>query len=104
MSTSTPRSCSWTTPGPTIGSCNLHAASLFENTELNVSFWDPDVVRALRRQLLAEHLDTDTAKLDGAAAVRLFRRIAEGNRVKRDAGRADWQGLAVRLDAASYGV
>jgi cardiolipin synthase len=32
----------------TIGSCNLHANSMYGHTEMNASFWEPEVVRALR--------------------------------------------------------
>ena len=53
----------------TIGSCNLHAGSLFRNTEMNVSFWDPACVRALRCELLAEHLGEETRHLDDLAAL-----------------------------------
>jgi cardiolipin synthase len=88
----------------TIGSCNLHAYSLFGHTEMNAAFWDPTVVRALRRQLLAEHLGQDTAHLDDRAALDLYRRVARENRRKRDAGSDAWQGLAFSLDPATYGA
>ncbi len=88
----------------TLGSCNLHAGSLFRNTEMNVSFWDPATVRALRCELLAEHLGEDTTHLDDRSALARLRRIAASNRRKRDAGDADWQGLAVTLDPATYGA
>ena len=88
----------------TIGSCNLHMGSLFRQTEMNASFWDPEVVRALRCELLAEHLDRDTSDLDDRAALRLYRKVAEENRRKRDASDLDWQGLAFRLDPGSYGT
>lgn len=87
----------------TVGSCNLHWHSMNGNTEMNVSFWDPPVVRALRCALLAEHLGRDTAALDDRAALRLYRQIAQDNRRKREAGDIDWQGLAFRLDPAAYG-
>jgi cardiolipin synthase len=87
----------------TIGSCNLHAFSLFGHVELNASFWDPEVVRALRVALLAEHLDQDTSSLDDRAALALYRRVAAENRVKRDRGDADWQGLVYTLDPRTYG-
>lgn len=86
----------------TIGSCNLHAASVLGNAELNASFWDPGVVRALRRDLLAEHLGRDTADLDDRAALSEYRRIARQNRLRRDAGDPEWQGLAFSLDAATW--
>jgi phosphatidylserine/phosphatidylglycerophosphate/cardiolipin synthase-like enzyme len=87
----------------TIGSCNLHWYSMNGNSEMNASFWDPRVVKALRCQLLAEHLDQDTAHLEDRAALRLYREVAQGNRRKRDAGNVDWQGLAFELDPARYG-
>jgi cardiolipin synthase A/B len=87
----------------TIGSCNLHANSLFAQTELNASFWDAATVRALRCELFAEHLDRDTAAMDSRTALELYRRVAGENRLKRDSGDGDWQGLAFRLDAATYG-
>jgi phosphatidylserine/phosphatidylglycerophosphate/cardiolipin synthase-like enzyme len=87
----------------TIGSCNLHAGSLFGQTEMNASFWNPTVVRALRCELLAEHLDQDTAHLDDRAALGLYRRIAKQNRLKRDVGDHKWQGIAFSLDPSTYG-
>jgi len=87
----------------TIGSCNLHAASVLGNSEMNVTFWDPPVVRALRCQLLAEHLGLDTARLDDRSALGAYRQIARDNRRRRDAGDWDWQGLAFSLDPATYG-
>lgn len=86
----------------TIGSCNLHAPSVFSNTEMNATFWDPGVVRALRCELLAEHLGRDTADLDDRAALGEYRRIARENRLRRDAGNPEWQGLAFSLDPATY--
>lgn len=88
----------------TIGSCNLHKHSLTGHSELNLSVWDLQVVRALRCTLLAEHLALDTAGLDDAAALRLYGRVARGNRRRRDAGSVDWQGLAFSLDPDTYGA
>jgi cardiolipin synthase A/B len=87
----------------TIGSCNLHAGSLFVQTEMNASFWDSTVVRALRRELFAEHLDHDTAPLDDRTALGLYRQVAKQNRLRRDAGDVSWQGLAFSLDPTTYG-
>jgi phosphatidylserine/phosphatidylglycerophosphate/cardiolipin synthase-like enzyme len=86
----------------TVGSCNLHRYSLFGNGEMNVSFAEPDTVRALRCALLGEHLGHDTAGMDDRAALELFRRIAKDNRMKQDAGDPAWQGLAFELDLANY--
>jgi cardiolipin synthase A/B len=88
----------------TIGSCNLHAGSIYGHTEMNASFWDRAVVRGLRCTLLDEHLGLDTAHMDIRPALRLYREIARENRQRRDAGRHNWQGLAYRLDAAVYGL
>ncbi|HEY2707371.1 MAG TPA: phosphatidylserine/phosphatidylglycerophosphate/cardiolipin synthase family protein [Caulobacteraceae bacterium] len=86
----------------TIGSGNLHAYSLFGSTEMNASIWDPAFVRALRRELLAEHLGLDITNLDDVAALRLYRRIAHENRRKREAGDHDWRGLAFGLDPVTW--
>ena len=88
----------------TIGSCNLHAGSLMGHTEMNAAIWDATVARGLRVALLAEHLAKDTAHLDAASALRLYRQIAFHNRCRRDAGEADWRGLAFRLDPATYAM
>lgn len=88
----------------TIGSCNLHRNSLFGHSELNAALWDPDVVRALRYALLAEHLGEDTGPLDDRAALRQYRRVALANRQRQERGLADWQGLAFTLNPASYGI
>jgi cardiolipin synthase len=87
----------------TIGSCNLHAHSLSGHTEMNASIWDPKVAHALRCELLAEHLDQDTAGIDDCSALRLYREIARDNRRRRDANDFQWQGLAFSLDPAAYG-
>lgn len=88
----------------TIGSCNLHAHSLSGHSEMNASIWDGDVVRALRCELLAEHLGRDSAGIDDRAALHLYREIARENRRKRDAGNFRWQGLAFSLDPMMYGA
>jgi cardiolipin synthase len=87
----------------TIGSCNLHAYSLSGHTEMNAAIWDRSVVRALRCQLLAEHLGLDTADLDDRAALALYRQVANENRVGMDEPDFVWQGLAFALSASDYG-
>jgi len=81
----------------TVGSCNLHHASLFGNAELNVAFWHSNSARALRTQLLQEHLEIDTSSLVDRAALRLFRSIAAENRTRLDTGGDAWQGLVFSL-------
>ena len=87
----------------TVGSCNLHANSLFGHTEMNVSFWDATVVRRLRCRLLAEHLGQDTADLDDRAALRLYRQTAVHNRCCMEQRETSWKGLAITLEPSTYG-
>jgi phosphatidylserine/phosphatidylglycerophosphate/cardiolipin synthase-like enzyme len=88
----------------TIGSCNLHAASLFSNAELNVSFTDPVAVRGLRCDLFSWHLSLDTSSLDDRAALKRFHAIAESNRLALNTGDDTWQGCAFRLSPERYGA
>lgn len=88
----------------TIGSCNLHSNSLTGHSEMNVAVWDPEWVRALRCQLLLEHLDEDTSGIDDRSALQLYRRIARDNDARWRAGNMNWQGLAFNLDPATYGA
>ena len=87
----------------TVGSCNLHHYSLFGNGELNAAFWDPVAVRAMRVELFQEHLAMDTSEMDDTGALLLFRRIAHENRQRHERSDPIWQGLAVSLNAATYG-
>jgi cardiolipin synthase len=87
----------------TVGSCNLHHFSLFGNSELNAAIHDPATVRALRVELLQEHLALDTSTLDDTSALRLFRQIADENRRHHTSNDPNWQGLAFCLDVATYG-
>jgi len=87
----------------TVGSCNLHHYSLFGNGELNAAFWDPVAVRAMRVELFQEHLAIDTSEMDDTGALLLFRRIAHENRQRHERSDPIWQGLAVSLNAATYG-
>lgn len=84
----------------TVGSCNLHSNSLGGHTEMNVSVWDRQVVRALRCELLAEHIRHDTSGLDDRAALQLFRHVAERNSKAGIEADANWQGAAFRLDSS----
>jgi cardiolipin synthase A/B len=81
----------------TVGSCNLHRYSLFGNAELNAACWHPETARALRIELLGEHLDHDTSSMDDQAALRCFRRIAMENRMRFDTEEGAWEGLAFSL-------
>lgn len=88
----------------TVGSANLHRGSLFWQTEMNAAIWDEDFAHALRCDLFGEHLGHDTAALDDAAALTLFAGIARRNRARREAGDAEWEGMAFALDPATYGA
>jgi cardiolipin synthase A/B len=60
-------------------------------------------VRSLRCELVAEHLGQEAAHLDAHAALQLYQFIARENRRRRDTGDPLWQGIAYRLDPATYG-
>ncbi len=47
----------------TVGSANLNAHSLLNDTEMNVVCDDPELARATRLRLWAEHLDVDAATI-----------------------------------------
>jgi hypothetical protein len=59
-------------------------------------------VSALRIELLLEHLGVDTAELDDAAALRLYRERAAKNAVSRAQGQP-LDGLVFELDPVRYG-
>ena len=82
----------------TAGSCNLHRYSLYGNSELNIAFADAVAVRALRCELLAEHLGQDTSALDGRSALRVLRTVAEQNADRERSGNSDWEGIIRAMD------
>ncbi len=69
---------------------------------MNASFWHRPTVQALRVELLLEHLGMDTAELDDAAALRLYRERARKNAAARAQGRR-LDGLAYEIDPVRYG-
>ena len=87
----------------TIGSCNIGARSFFGDTELNVSFWAPDVARQFRVDLLSERLLMDTAGLTDRDAFALYRRLARENASRRRDGQK-MQGLAFAMDPRTYAM
>jgi phosphatidylserine/phosphatidylglycerophosphate/cardiolipin synthase-like enzyme len=87
----------------TIGSTNVADRSFFRDTELNASFWHRDVTRALRCELLQEHLGFDTSGLDDVAALGLFRERARKNQGRRERGER-LEGLAFAIDPERYGL
>ncbi|MDD9942901.1 MAG: phosphatidylserine/phosphatidylglycerophosphate/cardiolipin synthase family protein [Myxococcales bacterium] len=86
----------------TIGSANIGNRSFYGDTELNASFWHAPTVRALRRELLQEHIAEDTKALDDVAALVRYRTVARQNLVRQQQGAA-MQGLAFVLDPTCYG-
>src|SRR6516165_5504767 len=72
---------------------------------LTVAFFRPDFRMPDSRQSLFKVLDGAAARgLDAASALRLYRQIPFHNRCRRDAGEADWRGLAFCLDPATYAM
>jgi len=87
-----------------VGSCNVHHYSMNGNGELNAAVWDPSMVRAMRVELFAEHLACDTSMQADTDALDQFRAVARANRGRQDANDPRWQGMAIALDARSYGA
>ncbi len=87
----------------TIGSTNVANRSFYGDTELNASFWHGPTVRALRTELLAEHLGRDTSAIGDREALRLYAEVARENAERRAAGQP-LQGLAFSLDASTYAL
>lgn len=86
----------------TIGSANVANRSFYGDTELNASIWHGPSTRALRCELLHEHLAEDTRALDDVSALELFARVARDNARRRKTGEPI-NGLALALDPATYG-
>jgi cardiolipin synthase len=85
----------------TIGSTNIANRSFYGDTELNATLWHGPTVRALRRELLIEHIGHDTHDLDDRSALRLYREVARANTRRRTQGEAH-EGLAFELDPTTY--
>jgi len=76
----------------TVGSANLNAHSLFNDTEMNVVCDDPGLARETRLRLWSEHLEVARDELDGVepcvAVDELWRPIAMEQLRRRSAGEA----------------
>ena len=74
----------------TVGSANLNAHSLLNDTEMNVATDDPGLARDTRVRLWAEHLELDERTVAGTEAVDLvdkhWRPIADEQLGRRDRG------------------
>ena len=81
-STCTPRSAIVDDRWLTVGSANLNAHSLLNDTEINVVTDDPELARDTRVRLWAEHLELDAGTVAGADPCALvdehWRPIADG--------------------------
>lgn len=86
-----------------VGSCNLHHYSVTGNGELNAAYHDSESVRAMRVELFQEHLGVDTNELQDTAALDLFQQVARANRRRYELGDPAWDGMAIALDANTYG-
>ena len=87
----------------TIGSTNVANRSFHRDTELNASFWHPETVRALRAELLQEHVGIDTSNLGVVDAMRTYKEVARANTTRRALGEP-LEGLAHEIDPAGYGL
>lgn len=85
----------------TIGSANIGNRSFYGDTELNAAIWHRPSVRALRVELLQEHLGRDTSELDDREAMGLYGRIARENAERYRRG-DKLEGLAFAVDPAHY--
>ena len=85
----------------TIGSTNTMFRSFKGDTELNVSFWDREIVHKLRCDLLLEHFGEDTSSLDDRQAFARYREVALRNRERREAGEA-MKGQVFAMDPADW--
>jgi phosphatidylserine/phosphatidylglycerophosphate/cardiolipin synthase-like enzyme len=76
----------------TVGSANLNAHSLLNDTEMNVCSDHPQLARRTRLRLWAEHLEVDPEAIDGRPVAKvvdeLWRPIAAEQLRRRDAGEA----------------
>jgi phosphatidylserine/phosphatidylglycerophosphate/cardiolipin synthase-like enzyme len=86
----------------TIGSTNIANRSFHRDTELNASFWHPETVRALRVELLREHLGIDTDSLSMREAMARYREVARENATLRRQGET-MTALAHSIDPGAYG-
>ncbi len=87
----------------TIGSTNIANRSFHRDTELNASFWHPETVRALRVELLQEHLSVDTGAMGAREAMAAYQEVAAENAALRRQGVA-MTALAHAIDPATYGL
>ena len=71
------------------------------DTEMNVSFWDGDLVQGLRSRLVGEQGGFDSSGMSGVEAVDRLAGVARANAGRREAGEV-LQGFACAIDPATW--
>ena len=85
----------------TIGSTNFMGRSFFQETEMNASFWCPETVARLRRDLFEEHLEESVADRSELEAYIRFAERSRENAIRFKA-REPLHGMAHALDTTTY--
>ena len=85
----------------TIGSTNLIFTSFQGDTEMNVSFWDGDLVQGLRSRLVGEQGGFDSSGMSGVEAMDRLAGVARSNAGRREGGEV-LQGFACAIDPATW--
>ena len=85
----------------TIGSTNLIFTSFQGDTEMNVSFWDGDLVQGLRSRLVGEQGGFDSSGTSGVEAIDRLAEVARANAGRREGGEV-LQGFACAIDPATW--
>ena len=85
----------------TIGSANLIFTSFQGDTEMNVSFWDAEVVRTFRVRQIDEQGGFQSAAMSGREAVGRLAEVAGDNAGRRARG-GDLAGFACRIDPTRW--
>ncbi len=87
----------------TVGSANLVDLSFEkDHTELNVSVWGPLVAKTLQSQLIEEHTNEDTSKMDPKDVFGFLLKTAANNRSLFLQGKSGFKGNLIALDPALY--
>ena len=85
----------------TIGSTNLIFTSFQGDTEMNVSFWDGDLVRGFRSRLVGEQGGFDAVGMSGVEAIDRLAGVARANADRRAADDV-LQGFACAIDPSTW--
>ncbi|KJE93409.1 hypothetical protein CAOG_004203 [Capsaspora owczarzaki ATCC 30864] len=85
-----------------VGSCNIAERSLKSDSELNISVWDPKIVRSTFRRLMAEHIDQPLSDGDAFDLMATFKQVAQANAVRLQ-NKRPVVGHIAAVNAATYG-